>query len=104
MNEWRCKQRNATQINAMQHPPARLPVYQPAYPPAYRPCSPTCTVGMRGSFQPSTLPVSTNQVSLRLLNTVCTKFSLRQPDRSSAGPEGRQAGVARARQAGRPPG
>jgi hypothetical protein len=37
----------------------------------------TCTVGIRGSFQPSTRLVSTNQVSLRLESSVLTKLSLR---------------------------
>lgn len=33
------------------------------------------TVGKRGSFHPSTCLFSTNQVSFRLLSSVCTKFS-----------------------------
>jgi hypothetical protein len=35
-----------------------------------------CTVGIRGSSQPSTRPVSTNQVSLRLDRIVLTKLRL----------------------------
>lgn len=44
------------------------------------PCRLTCTVGMRGSVQPSTMPWFTNQVSLRLDSTVYTKDSLRWQD------------------------
>ena len=38
----------------------------------------TWTVGMRGSSQPSTTPLYTNQVSLRLDSTVCTNDSLQE--------------------------
>jgi hypothetical protein len=38
---------------------------------------------MRGSSQPSTRPVSTNHVSLRLLSTVYTKLSLSGGERGA---------------------
>lgn len=44
-----------------------------------------CTVGMRGSSQPSTRPVSTNHVSLRFDSTVLTKLSLGRGEGGAGG-------------------
>lgn len=61
----------------------------------------TCTVGMRGSVQLSTMPWFTNQVSLRLDSTVYTKDSLRhgcskkEAGRSEAGQHGSECSQGR---------